>query len=99
MMNITSRLFLACAVSHFFLLGCSAPLHGVTYVNDTGGYAYEESRTAVQMAPAIALGALAIAGIIAIGSNNSHHSSSSSCAHSGSVAHYSSYDCSCYSSY
>ncbi|MBS4163581.1 Uncharacterized protein PRO82_000884 [Candidatus Protochlamydia amoebophila] len=52
-------------------------LEAVTYVTDTGGYAYDESRTATNLAPAIALGTVAIVGIIAIAVQNSHHSSSS----------------------
>lgn len=51
----------------------------VTYVTDTGGYAYDESRAATNLAPAIALATVAIVGIIAIAVNNAHgHNSSSS---------------------
>lgn len=50
----------------------------ITYVTDNGGYAWEESRAATNLAPAIALGTVGIVGIIAIGVQNSHHSSSSS---------------------
>jgi hypothetical protein len=54
-------------------------LEAVTYVTDSGGYAYDESRAATNLAPAIALGTVAIVGIIAIAVQNSHdHSSSSS---------------------
>ena len=53
-------------------------LEGVTYVTDTGGYAYDESRAAVNLAPAIALGTVAIVGIIAIAVQNSHGSGGSS---------------------
>jgi hypothetical protein len=54
-------------------------LEAVTYVTDTGGYAYDESRAVTNLAPAIALGTVAIVGIIAIAVQNSHdHSSSSS---------------------
>lgn len=57
----------------------------LAYVTDTGGYAYDESRAAVNLAPAIALGTIAIVGIVAIAVQNSHgHSSSSS-----SYSHYS----------
>lgn len=57
----------------------------VTYVTDTGGYAYDESRAATNWAPAIALGTVACVGIIAVAVQNSHdHSSSSS-----SSGHYS----------
>lgn len=56
-------------------------LNAVAYVTDTGGYAYDESRAATNLAPAIALGTVAIVGIIAIAVQNSHghstHSSSS----------------------
>ncbi|WP_102035402.1 hypothetical protein [Candidatus Protochlamydia sp. R18] len=64
-------------------------LEAVTYVTDTGGYAYDESRTATNLAPAIALGTVAIVGIIAIAVQNSHHSSSShsSSSHSSSSSH------------
>ncbi|MFI0434733.1 MAG: hypothetical protein ACH350_03260 [Parachlamydiaceae bacterium] len=54
-------------------------LEAIAYVTDTGGYAYDESRAATNLAPAIALGTVAIVGIIAIAVQNSHdHSSSSS---------------------
>ncbi|CUI17284.1 conserved putative membrane protein [Candidatus Protochlamydia naegleriophila] len=69
-------------------------LEAVTYVTDTGGYAYDESRAATNLAPAIALGTVAIVAIIAIAVQNSHDSSSSSS--SSSHAHFSS---DCYSSY
>jgi hypothetical protein len=57
----------------------------VTYVTDTGGYAYDESRAATNLAPAIALSTVALAAIIAIGVQNSHGSSSHS---SSSSSHY-----------
>lgn len=65
------------------LLGLSVSrLEAVTYVTDTGGYAYDESRSMTNLAPAIALATVAIVGIIAIAVQNSHdHSSSSSSAH------------------
>lgn len=70
-------------------------LEAVTYVTDTGGYAYDESRAATNLAPAIALGTVAIVGVIALAVQNSHSSSSSS-----SSSHYSSYyDPSSYSSH
>lgn len=61
----------------------------VAYVTDTGGYAYDESRAAVNLAPAIALATIAIVGIIAIAVQNSHggHSSSSASSCSSSCAH------------
>ncbi|WP_068468376.1 hypothetical protein [Candidatus Protochlamydia phocaeensis] len=68
----------------------------VTYVTDTGGFAYDESRAATNLAPAIALGTVAIVAIIAIAVQNSHESSSSS--HSHSIYTYSSsYHASSYS--
>lgn len=56
-------------------------LEAVAYVTDTGGYAYDESRAATNLAPAIALGTIAIVGIIAIAVQNSHGRSSSSSSH------------------
>lgn len=56
----------------------SQTLEAVTYVTDSGGYAYDESRAMTNLAPAIALGTVAIVGIIAIGVQNTHRSSSSS---------------------
>ncbi len=73
---------------------CSLPqLEAVTYVTDTGGYAWDESRAATNLAPAVALGTVAIVGIIAIAVQNSHDHSSS--------GHYDSYACysHCSSSY
>ncbi len=67
------------------MMGMSAQhVEAVSYVTDTGGYAYDESRAATNLAPAIALGTVAIVGIIAIAVQNSHdHSSSSSSGHYG----------------
>lgn len=70
----------------------SDSLLAVSYVTDTGGYAYDQSRAATNLAPAIALGTVAIVGIIAIAVQNTHDSSSSS-------SHYGSYDSSYSSSY
>lgn len=53
-------------------------LEAVTYVTDTGGFAYDESRAATQLAPAIALGTVALVAIVALAVQNSHDSSSSS---------------------
>lgn len=50
----------------------------VTYVTDTGGYAYDESRAATNLAPAIALSTVAIVAIVALAVQNSHDRSSSS---------------------
>ena len=52
-------------------------LEAISYVTDTGGYAYDESRAVTNLAPAIALGTIAIVGIIAIAVQNSHDHSSS----------------------
>lgn len=61
------------------LLGMSGrPVEAVSYVTDTGGYAYDESRAATNLAPAIALGTVAVVGVIALAVQNSHHHSSSS---------------------
>jgi hypothetical protein len=54
----------------------SNQLEAVSYVTDTGGYAYDESRAATNIAPAIALGTVAIIAVIAIAVQNSHDSSS-----------------------
>src|ERR1700730_13716375 len=70
-------------------------LEDIAYVTDTGGYAYDQSRAATNLAPAIALGTVAIVGIIAIAVQNSHEHSSSSSSSSSSFSHCSS---SCYSS-
>jgi hypothetical protein len=82
------------------LTGMSLPkLEAVTYVTDTGGYAYDESRAVTNLAPAIALGTVAIVGIIAIAIQNSHENSSSSSSHYGSYSSsYSSYGYSSHSS-
>ena len=68
----------------FSILGLLAhkPAEAVTYVTDTGGYAYDESRAATNLAPAIALSTVALAAVIAMAVQNSHdHSSSSSSFH------------------
>jgi len=47
-------------------------------VTDAGGYGYEQCRRVPSLAPAIALGAVALAAIIAVAvQNSSHHSHSS----------------------
>lgn len=83
--------FLSKSLSVLICMGAVMfPVHkseALAYVTDAGGYAYDESRAAVNLAPAIALGTIAIVGIIAIAVQNSHgHSSSSS---SSSSSHYS----------
>ncbi|CDZ80313.1 hypothetical protein BN1013_00823 [Candidatus Rubidus massiliensis] len=48
------------------------------FFDSTGGYGYQESRTAPSIAPAIALGTIAIVAIIAVAvQNRSHHGSHS----------------------
>lgn len=59
----------------------SSQLEAVTYVTDTGGYAWDESRAAVNLAPAIALSTVALAAIIAVAVQNTHDHSSSSSSH------------------
>lgn len=66
----------------------SHQLEAVSYVTDTGGYAYDESRAVTNLAPAIALGTVAIVGIIAIAVNNSHDHHSSSSYSSGHYGYY-----------
>lgn len=86
MKSFKKMIALAAAVA---MIGASTQqLEAVTYVTDTGGYAYDESRAATNLAPAIALGTVAIVAIIAIAVQNSHDSSSSSS--SSSHAHFSS---------
>lgn len=43
------------------------------YSTDTGGYGYEESRRVPSLAPAIALGTIALVAIIAVAVQNSSH--------------------------
>jgi hypothetical protein len=82
---------MACAVlTALIAMICSPvqPLSAVTYVTDTGGYAYDESRAVTNLAPAIALGTVAIVGIIAIAVQNTHDHSSSSSSHYGNSTTY-----------
>lgn len=67
-------------------------LEAVSYVTDCGGYAYDESRAATNLAPAIALGTIAIVGIIAIAVQNSHDHHSSSSKSSKRCPSYNSYN-------
>ena len=95
-MSILKRMITTAIFILIFALG-SPKLHAITYVTDTGGYAYDESRAMTNLAPAIALGTVAIVGIIAIAVQNTHNSSSSS--HSDSYGYGScsySYSCSCH---
>lgn len=71
----------------------------VTYVTDTGGGAYDESRACPNLAPAIALATVAIVAIIAIAVQNSHGHSSSSSSHHGHHGSSSRRSCSSCSSY
>lgn len=83
-MSLFKRFSAISTLSAFFMMS-ALPIEAVSYVTDTGGYAYDESRAATNLAPAIALGTVAIVGIIAIAVQNSHdHHSSSSCHYSSS---------------
>jgi hypothetical protein len=89
-MSAVKKLMACAAMTALIAMICSPvqPLGAITYVTDTGGYAYDESRAVTNLAPAIALGTVAIVGIIAIAVQNTHdHSSSSYSGHYG----YSSY--------
>lgn len=89
-MSIVKKLVVI--ISAMALLGFNQHhLEAVTYVTDTGGYAYDEARAVTNLAPAIALGTVAIVGIIAIAVQNTHDHSSS--------AHYSYCYPSSYNSY
>ena len=53
--------------------GASSPVEAQEeYRSDMGGYGYEESRTSPSLAPAIALGTIALVAIIAVAVQNSH---------------------------
>jgi hypothetical protein len=55
------------------MLGASAQsLDAAVYCTDAGGCGYEECRTAPCLAPAIALGTIALAAIVAVVVQNSH---------------------------
>lgn len=64
------------------MLGASVHnLSAQPYRTDTGGYGYEESRRAPSIAPAVALGTIALVAIVAVAVQNTshtHHSHSSS---------------------
>jgi hypothetical protein len=86
-MSMLKKLIAAASVTAMLSLPTQS-LDAVSYVTDTGGYAYDESRAVTNLAPAIALGTVAIVGIIAIAVQNSHgHSSSSSSSRSPSSSH------------
>lgn len=58
------------------LLGISARnLTAQEYQTDAGGYGYEQSRRVPSLAPAIALGTIAIVAIVAVACQNNGHSS------------------------
>lgn len=57
---------------------CHSKVEALTYVTDTAGYAYDESRERTNYAAAIALGTVAAVFITALAIQNSHHSSCSS---------------------
>lgn len=58
------------------LIGISARnLTAQEYQTDAGGYGYEQSRRVPSLAPAIALGTVAIVAIVAVACQNNGHSS------------------------
>jgi len=57
------------------LLASTADLQAQCYRTDAGGYGYCETRAAPSLAPAIALGTIAIVAIVAVAVQNSSHSS------------------------
>lgn len=58
------------------LLAPSARLDAYTFSTDVGGCGYQECRSCVVLAPAVALAAVALAAIIAVAlqTNNNNHS-------------------------
>ncbi len=61
------------AMAAALLLAVSAQsLEAANYCTDAGGCGYEECRTTPCLSPAIALGAVAIAAIVAVALQNSH---------------------------
>lgn len=95
-MSVFRKMTTLILILAFCISSSTHKLEAITYVTDTGGYAYDEARAATNLAPAIALATVAIVGIIAIAVQNSHDHSSSS--HYGSSAHYGTY-CGSYSDY
>lgn len=59
--------------------------HSTEYYDNCGGCGYEECRRAPCIAPAVALGAIALAAIIAVALQNSscHHGHGGTCSGSG----------------
>lgn len=78
------KILLKLIIALAMVCSCTQYVEAVTYVTDTGGGAYDEGRSAVNLAPAIALGTVAIVAIVAIAVQNSHGHSSSSYSHYGS---------------
>lgn len=83
-MKITKNLLALTLAFCMTLLSCQQA-EAVTYVTDAGGYAYDESRAATNIGPAIGLATVAIVAIVAVAVQNSHHS--------GSSSHYHGYSC------
>lgn len=79
--------FIFCFILIVLALSTKPQLEAITYVTDTGGCAFDEARAVANLAPAIALGTVAVAGIIAIAVQNSHGRSSSSSSHYSSSSH------------
>ncbi len=61
------------------MMSTSAGLNAECFRTDAGGYGYCETRAAPSLAPAIALGTIAIVAIIAVAVQNSSHSCHSHC--------------------
>lgn len=77
--------WIACATL-MAMIGTSAhnlTAQDVEYNTDAGGYGYEQSRRVPSLAPAIALGTIALIAIIAVAvQNSSHHDHGHSHGHS-----------------
>lgn len=73
-MNLAKKIIASAAL--VTMLGSSAAsLHADDYCCDNGGYAYEESCRSSSLAPAIALGTIAVVAIVAVAvQNTSGHS-------------------------
>jgi hypothetical protein len=57
-----------------FCAGFNQPAHAnVCYVTDAGGCAYDDCRTSVNFAPAVAATTVIVVAIIALAVQNSHH--------------------------
>jgi uncharacterized membrane protein YjgN (DUF898 family) len=84
----TLKKFVLLVALFVFFFTHSSRLQAATYVTDTGGYAYDQSRAGTNLAAAIALGTVAVVGIIAIAVQNTHDSSSSCHSTSTSTSSY-----------